>query len=88
MVRNLTVKISGMRMASYTLSPHQKARSTSVESTSGLSEKLRVRPVVSDPNLTGKHTTDLVTYSKPKSKNQTENSSEEKLSLYIRPKVV
>jgi hypothetical protein len=88
MVRNLIVKISGMRMASYTLSPHQKARSTSVESTSGLSEKLRVRSVVNDPNPTGKHTTDLVTYSKPKSKTPTKISSDEKLSLYIRPKVV
>jgi len=73
-VRNLTVKISGMRMASYTLSPHQKARSTSAESTSGLSEKLRVNRVVNEPNPTGKHTTDLVMYSKPKSKNPTKFS--------------
>ena len=73
-VRNLTVRISGMRMASYILSPHQKTRSTSEESTSGLSGKLRVNRVVNEPNPTGKHTTDLVTYSKPKSKNQTKNS--------------
>jgi len=72
--RNLTVKILGMRMASYTLSQHQRARSTSVESTSGLSEKLRVRPVVSDPNLTGKSIMAPVICSKPKSKNQIKNS--------------
>jgi len=78
MVRNLIVKISGMLMASYILSPHQKARSTSAESTSGLSEKLKVNPVVNDPNPTGKHTTDLVIYSRPKSKTQTETSSGEK----------
>jgi len=88
MVRNLIVKISGMRMASFTLSQHQRARSTSVESTSGLSEKLRVRPVVSDPNLTGKSIMAPVIYSKPKSKTPTKISSDEKLSLYIRPKVV
>jgi len=76
--RNLTVRISGMRMASYILSQRQTTKSTSGENTSGPLGKLRVNPVVNDPNPTGKNTTDLVIYSKPKSKNQTKTSSGEK----------
>jgi len=77
-VRNLTVRISGMRMVSFTLSQHQTVRSTSVESTSGLSEKLKVNRVVNDPNLTGKSIMAPVIYSKPKSKTLTKISSDEK----------
>jgi len=76
--RRSTVKISGMRMASYILSQRQTTKNTSVESIFGRFEKLRVNPVVNDPNPTGKNTTDLVTYSKPKSKILTETSSGEK----------
>jgi len=78
MERRLIVKISGMRMASYILSQRQTTKNTSAESISGRFGKLRVNPVVNDPNPTGKNTTDLVIYSKPKSKNPTETSSDEK----------
>jgi len=77
-VKSLTVKISGMRMASYILLQRQTTKNTSGENTSGPLGKLRVNPVVNDPNPTGKNTTDLVIYSKPKSKNPTETSSGEK----------
>jgi hypothetical protein len=77
-VRNLTVKISATPMGLCTALRLQKARSTSEESTSGLSEKLKVNRVVNDPNQTGRHTMVPVTYSKPKLKNLTEISSNEK----------
>jgi len=76
--RRLIVKISGMRMASYILSQRQTTKSISEESISGPLGKLRVNPVVNDPNPTGKNTTDLVIYSKPKSKNPTKTSLGEK----------
>ena len=78
MVRNLTVKISATPMGLCIALRHQRAGSTSVESTSGLSEKLKVNRVVNDPNQTGKHTMAPVIYLKPKLKNLTEISSNEK----------
>lgn len=78
MVRILTVKISATPMGLCIALRHQRAKSTSEESTSGLSEKLKVNRVVNDPNRTGRHTIAPVTYSKPKLKNQTKISSNEK----------
>ena len=78
-----TVKISATRMGSYTLSPVLTVRSTLVESISGPSGKLRVNPVVNDPNLTGNPTMVPVKSSKLKSNNQTNLCSSEKSSRYI-----
>jgi hypothetical protein len=77
-----TVKILATRMGSYTLSPHLTVRSTLGASTSGPSGKLRVNPVVNDPNLTGNPTMVPVKCSKLKSNNQTNLCSSEKSSHY------
>ena len=78
-----TVKILATRMGSYTLSPHLTVRSTSEENTSGPSGRLRVNPVVNDPNLTGNPTMVPAKPLKKKSKNQTNLCSNEKSSRYI-----
>ena len=82
MVRSLIVRISGTRMVSFISSPHQKDRSTLVASTSGLSEKLKVRPVDSVRSQTGNHTMVPVKSLKKKSNNQTSLCSSEKSSRY------
>ena len=76
--KSLTVKISEPRMGLCMLLQHRKARSISDVNTSGLSVKPVEKVDASDPNPTGKHTMDPVTYSKLRSKILTNPSSGEK----------
>ena len=82
------VKISATPTVSFTSSPRRMARSILDVNTSGLSVKPVEKVDASDPNPTGKHTMDPVTYSKLRSKILTNPSSDEKLCLYTAPKVV
>jgi len=86
--KSLTVKISATRMGLCMSLRHRKARSISDVNTSGLSVKPVERVAASDPNPTGKHTMDPVSYSKLRSKILTNPSSNEKLYLYTAPKAV
>jgi hypothetical protein len=76
--KSLTVKISEPRMGLCMLLQHRKARSISEENTSGLSVKPVERVAASDPNPTGKHTMDPVTYSRQRSRILINPSSGEK----------
>jgi len=76
--KSLQVKISATRMVLSTSSRHQKARSISDVNTSGLSVKPVEKVAASDPNPTGKHTMDPVTYSNLRSKILTKAYSGEK----------
>ena len=76
--KSLTVKISGTPTGLCILLRRRKARSISEENTSGLSERPVEKVDASDPNPTGKHTMDPVSYSKLRSKILTNPSSGEK----------
>ena len=76
--KSLQVKISGTHTGLYTSLQRRKARSISDVNTSGLSVKPVEKVAASDPNPTGKHTMDPVTYSKLRSKILTNPSSGEK----------
>ena len=76
--KSLQVKISGTHTGLCMSLRHRKARSILDVNTSGLSVKPVEKVDASDPNPTGKHTMDPVTYSKLRSKILTKAYSGEK----------